>query len=150
MRGEIVISRPVEEVFDFVADERNEPRYNPRMLRADKLTSGPIGLGTRFGALMASRRRSVAMTIELIGFERPRRLASLTRLARMEIGGVLRFDSVPEGTRMRWAWELRPRGLLRLVTPVIARLGRRQEQRIWASLKHVLESRQSPLAPAGP
>jgi hypothetical protein len=26
--GDIVIRRPVEEVFDVVADERNEPRYN--------------------------------------------------------------------------------------------------------------------------
>ena len=34
-----MIARPVEEVFDFVADERNEPRYNPRMLRAEKLTA---------------------------------------------------------------------------------------------------------------
>ena len=45
--GELVINRPVEEVFDFIADERNEPRYNPRMLCADKLSPGPIGLGTR-------------------------------------------------------------------------------------------------------
>jgi uncharacterized protein YndB with AHSA1/START domain len=29
--GEIVIAAPVEQVFDMVADERNEPRYNPRM-----------------------------------------------------------------------------------------------------------------------
>ncbi len=33
--GEIVIDRPVDEVFDFVADERNEPDDNPRMLRAE-------------------------------------------------------------------------------------------------------------------
>jgi hypothetical protein len=31
VEGEIVINRPVEEVFDFVADERNEPRYNSRI-----------------------------------------------------------------------------------------------------------------------
>jgi hypothetical protein len=31
--GEIRIERPVEEVFDFVADQRNEPIYNPRMLQ---------------------------------------------------------------------------------------------------------------------
>jgi uncharacterized membrane protein len=28
--GEIVIERPIDEVFDFVADERNEPQYNPQ------------------------------------------------------------------------------------------------------------------------
>jgi hypothetical protein len=33
--GELVINRPVNEVFDFVADEQNEPRYNPRIRRAE-------------------------------------------------------------------------------------------------------------------
>lgn len=47
MKGEIVIERPVEEVFDFVADERKEPRCNPRMRRAERISSAPIGLGTR-------------------------------------------------------------------------------------------------------
>jgi hypothetical protein len=39
--GSTVIARPVEDVFDFVADERNEPKYNPRMIRAEKVTPGP-------------------------------------------------------------------------------------------------------------
>ena len=32
IEGEVIINRPVGEVFDVVADERNEPRYNPRLL----------------------------------------------------------------------------------------------------------------------
>ena len=44
--GEILINRPVEQVFDFVADQRNEPIYNPRMLRSEKITEGPIRVGT--------------------------------------------------------------------------------------------------------
>ncbi len=62
--GEIVIERPVEEVFDFVADERNEPRYNPRMLLAEKISSGPIALGARFRAQIRSVRRPAEMAIE--------------------------------------------------------------------------------------
>jgi hypothetical protein len=46
--GEIVIARPVEEVFALLADARNEPLYNPRILKAEKVSAGPIGLGTRF------------------------------------------------------------------------------------------------------
>jgi len=38
-----LIARPVEDLFDSVADKRNEPRYNPHMRRAEKLTPGPIG-----------------------------------------------------------------------------------------------------------
>ena len=68
INGEIIIKRPVEEVFDFVADERNEPRYNPRMLRAEKLTPGPVGLGSRYHAVMQSRPRPVEMTIECTSY----------------------------------------------------------------------------------
>jgi hypothetical protein len=41
IEGEIVIKQPPEVVFDFVADERNEPRFNPQMLSVEQLTSGP-------------------------------------------------------------------------------------------------------------
>ena len=103
VEGDLVIECPVEEVFDFVADERNEPRYNPRMLRAEKLSPGPIGAGTRFRAemKMKGRRRPVEMTVEFTDYERPRRLASTTHLSAMEIRGSLTFEPVPEGTRMR-------------------------------------------------
>lgn len=47
--GAIVINRPVEEVFDFVADERNESKYNPKMLRAEQMTPGSIGRHTVSG-----------------------------------------------------------------------------------------------------
>ena len=63
IEGEIVIDRPVEEVFDFVADERNEPRFNPQMRRAEKISDGPIGRGTRFRAEMVSMGRPVQMDI---------------------------------------------------------------------------------------
>ena len=50
IHGEIVINRPLEEVFDVVADTSREPRYNPRMHHAEQITNGPIGVGTRFHA----------------------------------------------------------------------------------------------------
>jgi hypothetical protein len=141
IEGEIIIDRPVEEVFDFVADERNEPLYNPRMVRAEQVTPGPIGVGTRFEAEIRSMGRPARMIIENTGYERPRRLASTTRLSTMDIEGVLLFEPVGGGTRMRWRWNLRPRGALRLISPLVARMGRRQEQAIWTNLKRHLEAR---------
>jgi uncharacterized protein YndB with AHSA1/START domain len=141
VEGDIFISRPVEDVFDFVADERNEPRYNPRMVRAEQISSGPIGAGTRFHAELKGRvGRSMPMTVEFTEFERPRRLASKTRSSVMETTGALTFESASNsGTRMRWSWDVRPRGILRLLTPLVGTLGRRQEQAIWGGLKHLLE-----------
>lgn len=93
--GDIVIAAPVEMVFDFVADEENEPRYNLRMLQAKKVTPGPIGVGTRYQAVMRAPRGGAPLTIEFTRFERPGLLASHTRTAQMDIDDTLTFS--PEG-----------------------------------------------------
>jgi hypothetical protein len=133
----------VEEVFDFVADERNEPRYNPRLLRAELTSTGPVGIGTRFHAETRMMGRVVPMTIQFTTCERPRRLASFTHLSTMDIRGTLTFDPVPEGTQMRWSWQLQPRGIFKLMTPVITYMGQRQEKAIWTGLKKQLEKQGS-------
>ena len=86
------------------------------------------------------------MTTENTGYNRPRRLASTTRLSTMDIEGTLTFDPVPTGTRMRWSWEVWPRGLLKLTAPVVARNGARQERALWIGLNRVLEGQEAPFA----
>jgi len=149
--GEIVIARPVDEVFDFAADERNEPRYNPRMTVAEKLTPGPVAAGTRFQSVMTGTGRAAAMTIEITGYERPHRLASHTSLRAMDIDGELLFEPAGDGehTRMRWEWELHPHGMVRLLGPLVRRMGERQELEIWRGLKRLLESQPVTAAPRG-
>lgn len=139
VEGEIIIHRPVEEVFDFVADERHEPLYNPEMLQCDLLSGEPVGRGSRFRAVMSMRGKPVEMTIEFTNFDCPRLLASVSKVSTMEIAGTLLFDPVSEGTRLRWSWTLKPHGLLVLMTPMVTHIGRRQELRIWTSLKRYLE-----------
>lgn len=90
--GEVVVRRPVAEVFDVVADTRNEPSWNRRMRRAEKLTPGPPGVGTRFFAEFASPG-SPAATIEITGFAPPHRLATRTRMRAMDVAGELVFVS---------------------------------------------------------
>jgi glyoxylase-like metal-dependent hydrolase (beta-lactamase superfamily II) len=140
IEGEIEIARPPQVVFDVVADERNEPRYNPRLGSVEKLTAGPVGRGTRFRVRTAGRRGGIEMIVELTEFDRPHRLASRTRIGSVDIVYALTFEAVPGGTRMRWAGDLHPGGPLALLRPVLALLGRRQEQAIWSSLKQYLQS----------
>jgi hypothetical protein len=42
---------------------------------------------------------------------------------------------------MRWSWDLKPRGLVMILGPLVAVMGRKQEQRIWEGLKQLLEER---------
>ncbi len=140
IQGETVIACPVEDVFDFVADERNEPKYNPRMVRAEKVTPGPVGKGTRWVATIKSRGRPLDMAMQVTDYQRPNRLGSMTRMSTAEIHGAVTFDPDPAGTRMRWSWDLRPKGIFRVLTPVIRRMGKRQEEETWARLKRYLEN----------
>ena len=55
VEGETVIGRPVDVVFNYVADQSNEPQYNPQVVRAEKITAGPVGKGTQFRSAAASR-----------------------------------------------------------------------------------------------
>ena len=137
--GALVIRRTPRQVFECVADERNEPSWNPRMKRAEKLTAGPLGVGTRWAATMGTPRGSSAMVIEVTGYEPPRRLDSVSYLQRMDIAGSVLFQGVPEGTRLRWRWEVRPRGALRAVGPLLGLVGRRQERQTWEGLRRHLE-----------
>jgi Polyketide cyclase / dehydrase and lipid transport len=102
------------------------------MLRAEKLSPGPIGLGTRFRDEIRSMGRPAEITIEIVGYERPRRLTNSIHMSTMDVRGGLTFDPVPAGTRMRWAWELMPRGVFKLTTLVVAHVGKRMENKVWA------------------
>ncbi len=145
--GEIVIERPVEDVFDYVADERHEPDFNARMSHVELLTPEPIGAGSRFAIELTMMRRVFDMTVEYTTFERPRLLGVRSRSTPRGGGrplltaGSLTFEPVREGTRMRWSWEVETPGAMKLLTPLVERMGRKQERRVWNGLKELLEER---------
>jgi hypothetical protein len=96
-------------MFDYVADQSNEPQCNPQMVRAEKITAGPVGKGTRFRSAVASRGRTAEMLIECTGCDRPRLLQSTTAMAQADISYTLTFEPAGTGTRMRWSGQVGPR-----------------------------------------
>lgn len=143
VQGDIVINRPIDEVFDFVADERNEPQYNPPMTLAEMVTQGPIGVGSKFHCVMTGVRPA-DMTVEFTEFDRPRRLGSTTHISNMDINGTLLFEPQGQSTKMKWLWNIEPRGFLKLLGPIVRRMGERQELAIWTGLKKVMEAQSQP------
>ena len=97
IEGEIIIARPVDVVFDYVADQSNEPQYNPQMVRAEKITAGPVGKGTRFRSAVASMGRTAEMLIECTGYDRPKLFATTTTMRQADISYTLRFDPAGGG-----------------------------------------------------
>lgn len=140
IEGAVIIGRPVEVVFDYVADQRNEPQYNPRMVRAEKITEGPVGAGTVFHSAVASHGHTAEMRIEYTAYRRPTLLSSTTTMRQADFTAILTFEPVPAGTRMHWSERVRPKRGFKLAVPVVTWIGRRQEQAIWTSMKRHLEA----------
>jgi len=142
---EIVINRPVDEVFDFLADGRNEPQYNPHMLRAEQTSTGHIGRGTQFRTEVTTRGRSMEMVYEITAYERPQRLAGRTIKGPIDVQSTETFDSVPGGTHFRWVMELESRGIFKLMSPLVARMMGRNLDTLLANIKRLLEAQQTTL-----
>ena len=64
------IACPPEQVFDTLADLRNEPRWNSRVSTAELRSTEPIGPGSRFGIVNGGTPYDVAIT----AYDRPSRL----------------------------------------------------------------------------
>ena len=139
VQGEIVIERPIDEVFDFVADECNEPKYNPQMTVAEMVTQGPIGVGSKFHCVMTGAW-AADVAVEFTEFVRPRRLGSTSHISNMNINGTLLFEPQGQSTKLKWLWNIEPRGFLKLLGPMVRRMGKRQELAIWTGLKKVMEA----------
>ena len=130
-----LIQRNPEEVFDYLVDIRNELEWNPTAESMEKITPGPIGVGTKF---KAKWKGSQNLEVECIRFERPREWVHLN-------GGPVevRFTGrlTPEGssTRLDTSFDARPRGWFRLMFPVFMMIMRRQESANMTLVKEALE-----------
>jgi hypothetical protein len=138
--GDVTITAPVDEVFDLVADERNEPRYNPRIVRAEKVSEGPISAGARFVAEPKSMGAKGEMTLTILDYDRPHRLHNLVRSSYMQVDGTLTFEEVDGGTRLKWDWDMGLVGPMRILAPMLALIGPGWERRSWVGLKEYMES----------
>ena len=113
-----------------------EPEWNPRTRRIDKLTDGPIGLGTRY---QGEWIKGDPMTIEFVRFQRPTIWASVGRSRRLLANSEGQVSKTPGGARLVVRMELQPQGPLRLLRPVLSPVMRQREARNLRAIKAALE-----------
>jgi uncharacterized membrane protein len=142
----IDIARSAEDVFDYCTDLTREPEWNPKARRVEKVTDGPIGLGTRYEAEFL---KGSPMTIELVRFERTVAWASAGRSRRLDAKGEGRVSATEDGARLVMRMELRPKGTLRLLLPILGRFTHKQEERNLTAIKQALEGSGSGVARRG-
>ena len=69
--GTAVINRPIAEVFGFLAEGTNDPKFSPRVLEIRKEPDGPSRLGTVFVSRVKDAGMTTSRRFELTGFDAP-------------------------------------------------------------------------------
>ena len=136
-RTETVIHRPPEDVFDFCSDLRSELQWNPKAKYVEKLTDGPVSVGTRYQARWSN---SGPTAVEVIRFDPPRRWETTTRAPGMNVRFQGTVTDATPGARYTASLELHPKGLARLVAPLALLAMRRQDQQHMHRIRQALES----------
>ena len=99
----ITINRPIREVFEFVADPENFPRWNYYVLTVSKLSDGPIGIGTAYHQI----RKTDQQDFRIIEFERNSRMALKTSPhSTPQLEMQFNFYEDAGATRLRDVWKL--------------------------------------------
>jgi len=133
-----VIDRPPSDVFAAIVDLESFPRWDPTTKRARKLSPGEIGEGSRSELTIRGFGKTVQ---ELRGFDRDRRVTLVPHIEALSGGHT--FVLSPEDGRTRVDHELvmTPRGVWRLMAPVMPMIGRRNLRHTATALKAWVEKR---------
>jgi carbon monoxide dehydrogenase subunit G len=134
--GTVTISRPVEDVFDYVADPRNEPQWLPGAASVEKTGDGELGLGSAF---VGEYGRAGRVELQIVEFQRPSRVTFRARSRIVHFDDAVQLASVDGGTRLSARMTAVPQGFMRLFAPLMARTMRRQFASNWDHLRRALE-----------
>ncbi|MFJ7590651.1 SRPBCC family protein [Streptomyces sp. NPDC097617] len=113
----IEIDRPVEAVFAYLADGRNDPEFSPRVQEITKTPDGPTALGTVFRSTVKDAGMKTGREFRIVGFDPPRliRWTEQTRNLVTAEGGY-DLEALPGGrTRVRIFNTLEGHGLGKLL-----------------------------------
>jgi len=132
LRETIETDLPPAASFAFVADFANAPAWDPGTATAERLDSGPVGVGARYRLGVRMRGKVVPMEYRIETFE-PDRLVVLRGAgsgvsARDEITFHATDSGTGPGTRVEYVAEIHLLGALRLLEPFLggtfAKIGR--------------------------
>ncbi len=131
------VARSPTETFEFLADIRNERAWNPRLVRIEKTSPGPVAAGTTFRGTYQGLGE---LETELVDYDPPRRLSFRSRGPRMAIHGAFALTPADGGTDVNLVATFEPRGVFRPLAPLMALVLRRQNEAAAHRLAQALRS----------
>jgi len=140
--GTAIVDRPIEQVFDFLADGTNDPKFSPRVLEIAKATDGQVGVGTVFKSTVKDAGVKTNREFEITEFERPTRIRWAERSKNQVTAPEGGYDLAPEGsgTRVTVYNVLEGHGIGKLFAPLALRSARKGADQFAQSIKAAVEA----------
>jgi uncharacterized protein YndB with AHSA1/START domain len=139
----VTIDRPIKEVFAFLADGTNDPKFSPRMQQIAKTTDGPPGVGTRYASTVKDAGMTTQREFEYTAFDEPSRIRWVERsknAVTVPDGG---YDLAPAGegqTELSFFNEFEGHGVGKLLAPLALRSARKGAGDFARSIKAAVEA----------
>jgi uncharacterized protein YndB with AHSA1/START domain len=116
--NEIVIARPPQDVFRFLADPENDPQWRSGVLDLERISGS--GVGARYAqGVKGPRGRRIAADIEITELEPASAIAFQTITGPVRPRGRYLLAPADGGTRVRFELEAKLGGLKRLMAPMV-------------------------------
>lgn len=138
-----LIRRNREDVFDYLSDPTHELEWNPSAQVMEKLTPGPLGVGTRF---RAKWKQSRLLEMECTRFDRPNQWQYVNG-GPITVTLTVRLRTEGDATRVETSFDAHPRGWFRLAFPIFLIILRRDERANMERMRRALEAGSGSPAP---
>jgi uncharacterized protein YndB with AHSA1/START domain len=136
----VVINRPVEEVFAFISNPENYPKWSS-VSREVKITSaGPIGVGSTYRSVVTFLGRRIEGDIEFTEYEPNRSYTQKTISGPIPIESRMTFERVEGGTRVTNHQVAELGGFFKMAEPLLVSMVKRQFETDTANLKDLMEA----------
>ena len=135
----LVIDRPVADVFAFVSDPDNLPRWQSGLLEVTKL-SGDGGVGSRHREVRSMLGRRIEQVLEVTALTPAQRLDLQVVEGAMHLSVEHTFEPAGDGTRLTVVGHGDLGTLSLLAGPLIARAVKHQSRSDFERLRRVLEA----------
>lgn len=135
----VLIDRPVKDVFAFVSNPSNMTKWNSAVLSLEPLTSGPVGVGSKFKTTGEAMGRRIEGEMQIIAYEPDTKCGFQISAGPMQVSLTMSFKTVGTGTKVSLNAQGNPGGLFKLAEGVMAGQVKSMMEGNLAHLKSVLE-----------
>ena len=125
------------QAFDLMADLRNVTKWNETCQKAEMITNETVGHGSTFHLAFGDKREN---NVTIAAFARPDRLEFAGTSKPLDIYSTYTFAAVDEGTQMQGTFAPTPKGVMKLLLPLMMPMIRRDLSKHHAKFKMLCET----------